>query len=88
MVEADRIFDVWGIISNEIIGDVWLTVFVFAVAIIYATIRMKMPFELQVIFLILILAALYSKTLLIIIWVFTVLIVGIIAYWAISKAIG
>ena len=85
MVEPDQIFDFWGILSNEIIGDVWLTIFLFTIGIIFMTIQFKMPFELQLIFIILILAALFSQTLLLIIWVFVVLIVGGIAYWLISQ---
>lgn len=86
-IDESRIFDFWGIISNEIIGDTWLTIFIFTIFIIFITIKLKMPFELQIIFLVLILSALFSKTLLFIIWVFVVLIVGLIAYWQISKAI-
>lgn len=88
MIEANRIFDVWSIVSNEIIGDVWLTVFIFAIGIILGTVRLKMPFELQFIFLVLMLAAMFSKTLMLIIWVFTVLAVGLVAYWALSKIMG
>ncbi len=86
ITEAE-IFNFWGIISNEIIGDVWLTIFIFIIAVILMTAKFKMPFEIQIMFLVLILAALFSKTLLMIIWIFTVLIVGLIAYWLISKAI-
>ncbi len=86
-IEASEIFDFWGIISNEIIGDTWLTVFIFTIAIIFLTIKFKMPFELQIMFLVLILAALFSETLMLIIWVFVVLIVGLITYWLISKAL-
>ena len=85
MVSESEVFDFWGIISNEIVGDVWLTIFLFTIAIIYMTIRFKMPFELQLIFIVMILTALFSQTLLIIIWTFTVLIVGSIAYYAASK---
>ncbi len=88
MVEADQIFDLWNILSNEIIGDVWLTVFVFTAFIIYLTIKFKMPFELQIMFIILILAALYSQTLMAIIWVFIVLIAGLIFYWTVSKLLN
>ena len=86
-IEESEIFNFWGIVSNELIGDVWLTIFLFTIGIIFITIKLKMPFELQMIFLILILAALYSITLIPLIWVFVVLIVGIIFYWFISKAI-
>ena len=86
-IAESGIFDFWNIISNTIIGDVWLTIFIFTIAIIFMTIKFKMPFELQMIFLVLILTALFSKTLILIIWVFTVLIVGAIAYWLISKAL-
>ena len=48
MVEADKIFNFWGIISNDIIGDVWLTIFIFAIGIIIITIRFKMQIELQI----------------------------------------
>ena len=87
-IAESEIFNFWGIVSNELIGDVWLTIFIFLIVIIAITIRLKMPFELQMMFLVLILAALFSKTLLMIIWVFTVLVVGMIAYWFISKAIS
>ena len=84
-IEPNEIFDFWGILSNDIIGDVWLTIFLFTIGIIFMTIKFKMPFELQLIFIVLILAALFSQTLLLIIWVFVVLIVGGIAYWLISQ---
>ena len=85
-IEESEIFDFWGILSNEIIGDTWLTIFLFAIAIIFMTLKFKMPLELQIIFLVLVLAALFAKTLLLIIWVFTVLVVGVIAYWFIGNA--
>ena len=85
-VAESEIFNFWGIISNEIIGDVWLTIFIFAIGIILITIRLKMPFELQLIFLVLILAALFSQTLLMIIWVFVVLLTGGLFYLAVTKA--
>ncbi len=88
IIPESEIFDFWGIISNVLIGDVWLTIFLFSIGIIFMTIKFKMPVELQIIFLVMILAALFSQTLLLIIWVFTVLIVGAIAYWFISKAMG
>ena len=88
VIIESEVFDFWGIISNIIIGDVWLTIFIFAIGIIIMTIKFKMPVELQMIFLVMILVALFSKTLLMIIWVFTVLIVGAIAYWFISKAMS
>lgn len=86
-IDASGVFDIWGIISNEIIGDTWLTIFLFIIAIIFLTIRFKMPFELQIMFLVLILAALFTETLMFIIWVFIVFIVGSISYWLISKLV-
>ncbi len=86
-IGESQIFNLWGIISNELIGDTWLTIFIFLIVIIFITIKTKMPFELQMIFLVLTLSALFSKTLIITIWIFTVMAVGLIAYWFISKAI-
>ncbi len=88
MVEPSGIFDFWGIISNEIIGDVWLAIFIFLIAIILATVKLKIPFEVQILFIILTLSMLFSETLFPIIWVFTVMIVGLIFYWFISKALN
>lgn len=88
MVLENEVFDFWGIISNEVIGDLWLTIFLFIIAIIYATVLMKMPTEVQILFIILILAALFSQTLLLIIWVFVVMVVGLIFYWFLARAIG
>jgi len=83
-----EIFDFWCWTSNEIIGDVWLAVFVYALVLMYCVVKLKMPKELQMMFLILLFAALFSKTLLLIIWVFLVLTVGVIFYWGISKKLG
>ena len=86
MVAEDQVFNFWSILSNELIGDVWLTIFILTAFIIFLTIRLKMPLELQILFTVLILAALFSKTLILIIWVFIVLIVGVLFYWMLSKA--
>ena len=84
---AFQLFDFWNILSNELIGDVWLTIFIFTAFIIIATIKLKMTFEMQILFSILILTALYSKTQLITIWSLVVLVAGLIFYWTISKGV-
>lgn len=87
MIAANRIFDFWGILNNEIIGDVWLTIFLIAGLVIYLTIKLKMPLQLQIIFIILILSALFSQTLIIIIWIYIVLMAAAMFYWMLSKSI-
>lgn len=88
MVAEDGVFDFWGILVNEIIGDVWISTFLFLMAVIFMTIKFKMPFEMQILFSVLMLAAIFSKTLIIIIWVFIILFVGVLFYWFAAKGIG
>lgn len=88
MVAEDEIFNIWNIVSNKIIGDVWLTVFLAVAVIIFLSIRFKFPLEIQIMFIILILAAVFSQALLMIIWVFLVLLVGLIFYWNINKSVS
>lgn len=86
MVEPNEIFDFWGILSNDVVGDPWITIFIFTIAIIFVSIKVKMPFELQILFIILSLSMFFSKLQSFeIIWVFVVMMVGMMFYWAMGK---
>lgn len=83
-----QVLDFWCWTSNEIIGDVWLAIFLFALVILYISSVLKLPKEVHYIMLLLIMAALFSKTLILIIWVYIVLVVGLVVYYTMSKKLG
>ena len=77
--------DIYNVVVNEILGDVWLAVILGLVVIFIMAIKHKMPFELSVLFGMLWLAVIYAETNLIIIWTFIGLFVGAIFYYYMSK---
>ena len=87
MVDSSQIFDVWYILSNYVIGDVWLTIVFMDLIILYSSVKLKLKFEVIIMMQILIMLALFTKTQLIIIYTLVVLIVGLISYWIMSKVI-
>ncbi len=83
-----EIFDFWCWTSNEIVGDVALVVFLYPLVLLYACIKLKIPKKVQYLLLILIFSAIFTKTLMIIIWVYVVLSVGLVVYYGMSKIMG
>lgn len=88
MAIGEDYFDIYNIFVNEIIGDVWIAIILTLIILDIIAIKSKMPFELIAIFNVLMLAAFFSQTFLMIIWVFIVLFAGTIFYYNLSKAIG
>ena len=81
-------FDVYNIFVNEIIGSVIIALFIVIIIINIAAIKAKTPFGLIGLFNILVLIFFFSVAFLQIIWVFVVLIAGMVFYYNMSKAIG
>lgn len=86
MVDQTKVFDIWNIFVNEIIGDVWLTILILLIITNISAVKSKMPFRVIVLFDILVLAAVVAQTNLTIIWVFLGLFVGIQFYLVVAKA--
>ena len=89
MVEStDNFLDLYDIWVNELVGDVWLFIFIGLIIMWYLAIKSKMSTEVSMLFAIIFLSAIFAKTGLTILWVFTVLGVGILFYYKMSKIIG
>ena len=83
----ENFLDLHDVIFNELIGDIWLTIIIGLIVIFFLSIRFKMPFEQFIIFGVLWLSIMFAAyTGMIIIWVFIGLIIGLIFYYAMAKA--
>lgn len=79
--------DLWDVLVNELFGGVWIFIFVGLAILFYVVMRARMPDELFIVFGSLFLIIIYATTeSLLILWIFIVLIVGLIFYYKVSKA--
>ncbi|KKN05003.1 hypothetical protein LCGC14_1091710 [marine sediment metagenome] len=86
MVNPENVFDIYDIFVNEVIGDLWLTIIIAFIMVNIFAIKRKVPYEVIIMFDVLLLAAFFSRvTSLTIIWVFIVLFVGVQFYLAMAK---
>jgi hypothetical protein len=81
-----NVFDFYDIFVNELVGDVVLTIILALIIIWVLSIKTKMPLEISILFGMLALSIFYAETQIIIIWVFVVLIIGLMFYYVIDKA--
>ena len=79
--------DFYGIWVNELVGDIWLFVFLGLIMIWFLAAKSNLTTEVSMLFAILFLAAIFAKTGLTILWVFSVLGTGAIFYYKLSKII-
>ncbi len=87
VADTSNFLDIWDIWVNELIGDPWLFIFLGLVVIFFLAIRSKIPTVVSMMFVILFLSAIFAKTGLTVLWVFTVLGVGLLFYYKLSKII-
>ncbi len=87
VADTSKFLDLYDIWVNELIGDIWLTIFLGLIVLFFLAIRSKLPTEVSLMLAIIFLSAIFAKTGLTILWVFTVLGVGLIFYYKISKVI-
>lgn len=86
-MNPENVLDLWGVM-NEVVGSVWLAIGIgLAVLNVYA-IKKKAPFNVIMIFDILLLIAFFAKAQLEIIWVFIGLGIGVLFYLAVAKKIN
>ena len=86
MVNPENVFDFYDIFVNEVVGDLWLTIIIAFIMVNIFAIKRKVPYEVIIMFDVLLLAAFFSRvTSLTIIWVFIVLFVGVQFYLAMAK---
>ena len=84
-MNASNYFDLYDVFVYELIGDVMLSIIIFLVLIWVLSIKAKMPYQLSILFGLLLLAIFFAETNILIIWVFVVLVVGLMFYYAITK---
>ena len=85
MINQSNFFDLYDVFVNELVGDVWLSIILGLIVIWYLTIRLRMPYQLTVLFGLLYLAIFFAETKIILIWVFIVLFIGTMFYYGVSK---
>lgn len=86
MVDITNYLNVYDVLINEVIGDIWLAVIVGIVLIVFASVNFKMPFQLTIMSCLLWLSIIFAaNTGLTVIWVFVVMIAGLMFYYGITK---
>ena len=85
---VENVFDIYNIVVNELVGDIWLTVILGLFLTMFVAIKLKMPMQiglmLSVLWLIIMFAG--ASTNLLIIWVYVVLFAGTFFYYSLSRA--
>lgn len=79
-------FDLWDIFANELIGSVPLMIVIGAVVILLVGIKSKIPYPVLGMLEIIWFGIIVSKTNILIIWIYIVLIAGAAFYYSVSKA--
>jgi len=88
MVVMDNFLDIWDIFVNELIGSVWLFIFLGIVVISYLSIKSKFSMEITILLNILFLSIVFARaTGLLILWVFILLGGGLMFYYFYQKTI-
>ena len=87
VADTSKFLDFWDIWVNELIGDVWLFIFLGVVVISYLSIKAKFSMQLTILLNILFLIIVFVKSNLVILWVFILLGIGIIFYFFYQKNI-
>jgi len=85
MLNQSQFFNIYDVFVNELIGDPWLAIIIGLILTVFITIKVKMPYQLTILFSFLYLAIFFAETKILIIWVFLVLFVGTMFYYGISK---
>ncbi len=87
VADTSNFLDIWDIWVNELIGDVWLFVFLGIVVISYLSIKAKLSIEVTILLNLLFITILFAKTNLIILWAFILLGGGLMFYYMYQKTI-
>ena len=88
VANTDNFLDLWDIWVNELIGSVWLFIFLGIVVISYLSVKSKFSLEVVVVLNVLFLTIVFANaTGLSILWIFIVLGVGTLFYYIYQKTI-
>ena len=88
MINASNIFNLEDIIVNELVGDLWLTIILGLVLVLFVAIKVKMPMQVALMFSVLWLLIMFAgiSTNLLVLWIFILLFAGVFAYYSVSRA--
>ena len=86
-MNIDNFLDIWDILVNELVGSVWLFVFLGIVVTIYAAAKCRLSSEVTFMLVLLFLSIIFARSNLIILWVFIVLGGGTLFYYMYQKVI-
>ncbi len=87
MVVMDNFLDLWDIWVNELIGSVWLFIFLGIVLIAYLSARLKFSMQMTILLELLFLTIVFARSNLIILWVFILLAGGLMFYYFYQQTI-
>lgn len=85
MVTQGNYFDLWDVFVNELIGDVWLALFVGLIVILWISIKTKIPYQVSILYLVLWFGIGYAATFISVIWALLIMFIGLLFYFRMSK---
>ena len=86
-MNMDNFLDIWDIWVNELIGSVWLFIFLGIIVISYLSVKAKLSMEVTILLNILFLSIIFARSNLIILWAFILLGGGFMFYYIYQKTI-
>ena len=87
VADPNNFLDFWDIWVNELVGSVWLFIFLGIVVISFLSIKAKFPTEMTILLNLLFLTIVFAKSNLVILWVFILLGGGLMFYYFYQKTI-
>ena len=88
MINQTNVFDIYDVFVNELIGDLWLTILLGLILVLFISIKAKMPIQatilLSILWLVIMVAGVSVN--LEVIWVFILYFAATFFYYTISKA--
>lgn len=86
-MQISQFLNIWDIWVNELVGDIWLFIFLGIIMIWFLSVKQKMTTESTFILTLLFLSAIFARTYFEIIWVLIVFGVGAFFYYKLQKII-
>lgn len=86
-MNPSNFLDLWDIFVNELVGSVWIFIFISLAIIIYLGAKLKFSTEVTLLLSALFLMIVFAKTYMVILWVFILLGIGSLFYYIYQKKI-
>ena len=86
-MNIDNFLDIWDIWVNELVGSVWLFIFLGIVVISYLSVKAKLSTEVTILLNVLFITIIFARSNLVILWAFILLGGGGMFYYFYQKTI-